>query len=225
LGNLPSTILWTWPYHVSWFCSISFTIVSPSPICCLIVTFLILSFLHILEDILRASISVASTRLLLFSVGINEIFLSSKLSRDTLRSQEQCSVYGISFMYGLSQSLATVLGFHIWWSEIKESVLYWASTSPASLAECSCNVQAAFSLSWRKWWGSSKAYIFLSLLPRRHSASKRHYGVSTLWWELCSPGFYHQLSLVSRWRRFHTAYKGVWALATTGVRLRCGVLR
>jgi hypothetical protein len=25
LGNLSSTILWTWPYHVSWFCSISFT--------------------------------------------------------------------------------------------------------------------------------------------------------------------------------------------------------
>jgi hypothetical protein len=24
LGNLPSTILWTWPYHVSWFCSIFF---------------------------------------------------------------------------------------------------------------------------------------------------------------------------------------------------------
>jgi hypothetical protein len=28
LGNLPSAILWTWPYHVSWFCSISFTICS-----------------------------------------------------------------------------------------------------------------------------------------------------------------------------------------------------
>jgi len=39
LGNLPSTILWTWPYHVSWFCSISFIIVSSSPICCLIVHF------------------------------------------------------------------------------------------------------------------------------------------------------------------------------------------
>jgi hypothetical protein len=26
LGNLPSGILWTWPYHVSWFCSISFII-------------------------------------------------------------------------------------------------------------------------------------------------------------------------------------------------------
>ena len=36
-GNLPSTILWTWPYHVSWFCSISFIIVSCSLICCLIV--------------------------------------------------------------------------------------------------------------------------------------------------------------------------------------------
>ena len=27
LGNLPSAILWTWPYHVSWFCSISFKLV------------------------------------------------------------------------------------------------------------------------------------------------------------------------------------------------------
>ena len=24
LSNLPSAILWTWPYHVNWFCSISF---------------------------------------------------------------------------------------------------------------------------------------------------------------------------------------------------------
>jgi len=24
LGNLPSAILWTWPYHVRWFCSIPF---------------------------------------------------------------------------------------------------------------------------------------------------------------------------------------------------------
>ena len=71
LGNLPSTTLWTWPYHVSWFCSISFTIVSASPICCLIVTFLILSFLDILEDLLRASISVASTHLVLFSVSLH----------------------------------------------------------------------------------------------------------------------------------------------------------
>ena len=53
LGNLPSAILWTWPYHISWFCSISFIIGSSNPICCLMVTFLILSFLHILEDILR----------------------------------------------------------------------------------------------------------------------------------------------------------------------------
>ena len=48
LGNLPSAILWTWPYHVSWFCSISLTIGSSNPICCLIVTFLILSSLDIL---------------------------------------------------------------------------------------------------------------------------------------------------------------------------------
>ena len=68
LGNLPSAILWTWPYHVSWFCSIYFIIGSSNTICCLIVTFLILSFPDILEDLLRASISVASTRLLVFSV-------------------------------------------------------------------------------------------------------------------------------------------------------------
>jgi len=66
-----AVFLWTWPYHVSWFCSISFIIVSSSPICCLIVTFLILSFLYILDDLLRASISVASTRLLLFSVSLH----------------------------------------------------------------------------------------------------------------------------------------------------------
>ena len=53
LGNLPSAILCTWPYHVSWFCSISFTIGSSNPICCIIVTFLILYFLVILEDLLR----------------------------------------------------------------------------------------------------------------------------------------------------------------------------
>ena len=64
LGSLFSAILWTWPYHVSWFCSITFIIVSSSPIFCLIVTFLILTFLDILEDLLRASISVASNRLL-----------------------------------------------------------------------------------------------------------------------------------------------------------------
>jgi hypothetical protein len=50
LGNLPSAILWTWQYHLSWLCSISFINVSSSPICCLIVTFLILSFLDILEE-------------------------------------------------------------------------------------------------------------------------------------------------------------------------------
>jgi hypothetical protein len=60
LGSLPPAILWTWPYHVSWFCSISYIIVFSSPICCLIVTFVILSFLDILEDLLRRSISVAS---------------------------------------------------------------------------------------------------------------------------------------------------------------------
>ena len=34
LGNLPSAILWTWPYHVSWFCSIALIIGTPNPICC-----------------------------------------------------------------------------------------------------------------------------------------------------------------------------------------------
>jgi len=71
LGSLSSAILWTWPYHVSWFCSFSFIIASSSPFCYLIVTFLILSFLDILEDLLRASISVASTCLLLFSVSLH----------------------------------------------------------------------------------------------------------------------------------------------------------
>ena len=50
LGSLSSAILWTWPYHVSWFCSVSFIVVSSSPVCCLIVIFLILSFLDILEQ-------------------------------------------------------------------------------------------------------------------------------------------------------------------------------
>ena len=70
LGNLPSAILWTWSYHVNWFCSVSFIIGSSNPICCLIVTFLILPFLDILENLLMAFIAVASTRLLLFSVGL-----------------------------------------------------------------------------------------------------------------------------------------------------------
>ena len=70
LGNHPSAILWIWPYHVSWFCSISFTIGSSNPICCLIVKFLILSFLDILEDLLSTSISVASNLLLLFSLSL-----------------------------------------------------------------------------------------------------------------------------------------------------------
>ena len=71
LSSLPSAILWTWPYHVSWLCSIYFIIGSSNPICCLTLTFLILSFLDILEDLLRASICVASTRLLLFSVSLH----------------------------------------------------------------------------------------------------------------------------------------------------------
>ena len=42
LGSFSSAILWTWPYHVSWFCSISFIIVSSSPICYLIVIIIII---------------------------------------------------------------------------------------------------------------------------------------------------------------------------------------
>ena len=56
LGNLTSAILWTWPYNVSWFCSVSFIIGSSNPMCCLVFTILILSFLDILEDILREPI-------------------------------------------------------------------------------------------------------------------------------------------------------------------------
>ena len=48
-----------------------FTIVSSSPICCLVVTFRILSFLDILEDLLGTSIFVASTRLLLYFVSLH----------------------------------------------------------------------------------------------------------------------------------------------------------
>jgi len=32
-SNLPSAILWTWLYNVSWFCSFSFIIGSSNPIC------------------------------------------------------------------------------------------------------------------------------------------------------------------------------------------------
>jgi hypothetical protein len=54
LGNLSSAIVWIWPYHVSWFFSVFFVTVSSTPICRLIVTFLILSFRDIVEDLLRA---------------------------------------------------------------------------------------------------------------------------------------------------------------------------
>ena len=47
LGNFRSAILWTWTYHLSWFCSISFIIRSSNQIWCLIVTFLILIYLFI----------------------------------------------------------------------------------------------------------------------------------------------------------------------------------
>ena len=50
--------------RLSLFCSIYFIIGSSNPICCFIVTFLILYFFDILEDLLRAPISVDSTHLL-----------------------------------------------------------------------------------------------------------------------------------------------------------------
>ena len=100
LGNLPSAILWTWPYHVSCFCSISFTIGSSNPICCLIVTFPILSFLDILEGLLRASISVASTRLLFYFVLLRnciQTFIRDLYSfciyLGPASSQMKCSLY------------------------------------------------------------------------------------------------------------------------------------
>jgi len=52
--------------HIS-ICTTPETISTFDPL----VTFLILSFLDILEDLLKASISVASTRLLLFSVSLH----------------------------------------------------------------------------------------------------------------------------------------------------------
>jgi hypothetical protein len=58
--------------------------------CCFVVTFLILSFPDILEDLLRTSISVASTRLLLFSVSlhISEPY-NGLLLTNTLKEIEQ----------------------------------------------------------------------------------------------------------------------------------------
>ena len=40
LGNLPSATLWIWPYHVSWFRSIYFTIV----ITCYVITHIVASY-------------------------------------------------------------------------------------------------------------------------------------------------------------------------------------
>ena len=45
-SRLPSAIPWTWPYHVSWFCSISFINASSNPIYCLIFTFLTFFTIH-----------------------------------------------------------------------------------------------------------------------------------------------------------------------------------
>jgi len=105
--NLPSAILWTWPHHVSWFCSVSFITVSSSPICCLIVTFLILSFLDILEDLLRTSISVASTRLLLFSVSLhvsapyNKLLLINALKMFNFLSFLMSLLHSIPFKHAI----------------------------------------------------------------------------------------------------------------------------
>jgi len=50
------------------------------------VTFLILSYLDILEDLLRASISVASTRLLLFSVSLHDCSVGNLITFLKLRN-------------------------------------------------------------------------------------------------------------------------------------------
>ena len=102
LGSLSSALLWTLPYHVSWFCPISFIIVSSSPICCLIVTFLILPFLDILYDLLRASISVASTRLLLFSISLH---VSEPYNKLHLINAYQCIFNFLSFLMSLLHSI------------------------------------------------------------------------------------------------------------------------
>jgi len=52
LGNLPSAILWTWPYHVSWFCSISFIIGSSNPKHCTMLN-QIAAFTKILDGSIR----------------------------------------------------------------------------------------------------------------------------------------------------------------------------
>ena len=78
LGNLPSTILWTWPYLVRWFCSISFIIGSSNPVCCLIVTFLILSFLDILEDLIRATNIYFCSQIVRKTASVNTSFFSGR---------------------------------------------------------------------------------------------------------------------------------------------------
>ena len=90
LDNLPSAILWTWPCHVSWFCSISFIIVSSSPICCLIVMFLILFFLDILEQRFSNFFQMGTT------------FISQNVLRTTFISQ---NVLRTTLHLGLSNSL------------------------------------------------------------------------------------------------------------------------
>ena len=57
-GNLPSSILWTCPHHCSCFVLISSTRYLVTFIFCLMVVFLILSFLEILAERRQKSISV-----------------------------------------------------------------------------------------------------------------------------------------------------------------------
>ena len=95
LDNLPSAILWTWPYLVSWFCSISSIIVSSNPICFLMVMFLILwKFYKGLND--EISVGVPEP--------VNRIFVKVVASRRT-----RPTFVGTSFLFTSSLPSGTSL--------------------------------------------------------------------------------------------------------------------
>ena len=66
-GSLPSSILWTWPYHWSCFVLISSKRDLVTFIFCLIIVFLILSFLEILAERRQKTISVEFNFVVVFA--------------------------------------------------------------------------------------------------------------------------------------------------------------
>lgn len=92
---------------LSCFLSMSLIIVSYSPICCRISSFLTLSAREILADLLSASISIASNILLLLSAILHVSDPYSKLFLITIVSIDDCVVY-IRFL-----PLCYSIGFHL----------------------------------------------------------------------------------------------------------------